>query len=198
MRSATIVLVLGAAILGGCGGGSTKTVTISGSGNSTETTSTSNNPPETPTRSPGQQFETFLVRIRPIRHAGNVQSARCNRLYHEMSTSGYVGWTAAGNCSLRAQRVESNVADRLAAITPPASLRRVFLAYARSWRTDAEIYRDLASTIDHHNYLDWNRFNARFNAPNDRDAVAAFRVALIAYGAAHGYWVPKWVHTIGG
>ena len=198
MWARVAVALTGAVLLGGCGGGSTTTITVGGSITHSDGKAQSHKvASKKMAPSPGQQFEAFLVKIRPIRHAGNAQLARCNKVYRAMSLSDYTGWTAAGKCSNRASKVDSNVADRLAAIVPPPALRRPYLAYARSWRIDAEIYSDLASTIDNHEYLDWNKFDARFNAPNDRDAIAGFRVAVIAYGAARGYWVPKWVHTIG-
>jgi hypothetical protein len=88
------------------------------------------------------------------------------------------------------------VADKLARIVPPPELARAHAAFAAVWRMDGATYSDLASVLAHHDYLDWDVFNARFRQADA--SVSRYRLALIAYAAKYHLKLQPWVRKIGG
>lgn len=131
--------------------------------------------------------------------ADNDQLDKCYKLEQSVDSydSTYSGWAAAAQCSHNEAKLDKRVADKLAAIVPPKSLRRSYLAYVRSYRTDGQSAAGLSSTLTKRQFFNWNTYyGSAFHARNQ--VVANFRVAVIAYAAQHGFGVPGWVHHIGG
>jgi hypothetical protein len=80
---------------------------------------------------------------------------------------------------------------------PPKQLRRPYLAYVRSYRTDGQAAASRSATLSQHQFFNWNTYyGSAFKARNQ--VVANFGVAVIAYAAQRGLGVPGWVHHIGG
>jgi hypothetical protein len=112
-------------------------------------------------------------------------------------TQSYAGWDTAAKCARHEARLDKRVADKLAAFVPPKQLRRAYLAYVRSYRSDGQTAGSLSATLSKHQFLNWDTYyGSAFKARNQ--IVANFRVAMIAYAAQHGFAVPGWVHHIGG
>jgi hypothetical protein len=179
----------------GCGGGSSGG---SGAGSAPPTTTAPTTAKSAPTKQQvmSNALWKFLDRVRPLR-------ARSNRFEHaagvadtHVSSTAYSGWAAAASANADAARISKGVADALAAIVPPVGLRPVYRAYVAGYRTDALIASDLAAALRSHTYLNWDTFDARYNA--SAEPVTRFRIALIQYAAVNHLRLPRWVHSIGG
>jgi hypothetical protein len=193
----TLDLVLGgviAAVAASCGGsGSASTVTVTGQPASSAASTADTAP------TPKQEFAAFLDRLQPLRKQSNDQLHKCYKLEQSVNSydSTYSGWAAAARCSRREAKLDKRVADKLAAIVPPNQLRRPYLAYVRSYRSDGQVASSLSATLTKRQFFNWNTYyGSAFKARNQ--VVANFRVAVIAYAAQHGFGVPGWVHHIGG
>ena len=188
-----VVLAMIVLATAACGaGGSTSTVTVT----SPPTSGASAGADKTPT--PKQEFAAFLNKVQPLRKKSNDRVDRCNGRLDSVDSvdASYSGWASAARCTRRLAKFDKRTADKLAVIVPPQSIRRVYLAYVRNYRSGGQIDADLSYTLTHRQFFAWDTFSKRWNAGSQ--VVANFRVAVIAYAAQHGFGVPGWVHHVGG
>lgn len=195
-RLAYVLLMLCvSAALAGCGGGSggasstTPTNTTSPTGDSTTAAK------KTPSKA--TQLWGFLAQVKPIRLQYNVWNDRAGKTLSQIYNVCCTGWTAANiKVNRKAGKIAREDADELAAIQPPAQLRRAYLAYVDTYRQAGEIDAAFASQLASRQSFSWQTWYDNWDA--EQVPVTRFRIALIAYAAANHIPLPAWAHRIGG
>ena len=176
---------------GGSGGGSSLPQTTENSSTASQTTAVKKAP------SKATELWKFLGQVKPIRLQYNVWNDRAGKTLSHIYNVCCTGWTAANiKVNRKAGKIARQDADELAAIQPPAQLRRAYLAYVDTYRQAGEIDAAFASQLASKQSFSWQTWNNKWDA--EQVPVTHFRIALIAYAAANHIPLPAWAHRIGG
>jgi hypothetical protein len=148
-----VLIAITVAVATSCGSGSSASTATVTSQPASSSPATSDK-----TATPEAEFAGFLTKVQPLRKKSNDLLFECFKLEKSVDSydSTYSGWATAARCERRSAKLDKRVADKLAAIVPPKQLRRPYLAYVRSYRTDGQAASSLSATLSKHQFCNWD------------------------------------------